>query len=85
MVYFCVKFYVSDPTKLNDELTRYNNNLFNLSLKNFEIILILLFRYLFYLQIKKDILTGRLPVQFDYAVDLYGYFLQSNPINYLPN
>lgn len=34
-------------------------------------------RYLFYLQLRKDILNGRLPVKFDYAVDLFCYFLQS--------
>ena len=34
-------------------------------------------RYLFYLQLRKDILVGRLPLQFDYAVDLFSYFLQS--------
>lgn len=34
-------------------------------------------RYLFYMQLRKDILVGRLPLQFDYAVDLFSYFLQS--------
>lgn len=34
-------------------------------------------RYLFYLQLRKDILLGRLPVQFDYAVDLFSYFIQN--------
>lgn len=34
-------------------------------------------RYLFYLQLRKDILNERLTnLQFDFAVDLFGYFLQ---------
>jgi hypothetical protein len=54
VIYFCVKFYLTDPCKLTQELTR----------------------YLFYLQLRKDILQGRLPVKFDFAVDLFSYFLQ---------
>ncbi|CAF0776005.1 unnamed protein product [Brachionus calyciflorus] len=53
-LYFNVKHYITDPSKLNDELTR----------------------YLYYLQLRKDILQGKLTLQFDYAVDLFSYFLQ---------
>ena len=34
-------------------------------------------RYLFYLQLRKDILQGRLSIPFDFAVDLFSYFLQA--------
>ncbi|GFR59755.1 Band 4.1-like protein 4 [Elysia marginata] len=34
-------------------------------------------RYLFFLQVKRDILQGRLPVSFDEAAELCGYALQS--------
>ena len=54
IIYFCVKYYLTDPCKLNQELTR----------------------YLFYLQLRKDIQQGRLPLQFDFAVDLFAFFLQ---------
>lgn len=54
VLYFSVKYYITDPCKLNSELTR----------------------YLFYLQLRKDIILGRLPVQFDFSVDLFSYFLQ---------
>lgn len=37
-------------------------------------------RYLFYLQLRKDILNERLTgIQFDCAIELFGYFLQSKP------
>lgn len=42
-------------------------------------------RYCFYLQLRKDILENRLPVQFDYAVDLFGYFLQDELGDYNSN
>lgn len=42
-------------------------------------------RYLFYLQLRKDILLGRLPLQFDYAVDLFSYFMQSELGDYNPD
>lgn len=54
VIHFCVKFYLTDPCKLTQELTR----------------------YLFYLQLRKDILQGKLFVKFDFAVDLFSYFLQ---------
>jgi hypothetical protein len=54
-LHLSVKFYITDPCKLNHEITR----------------------YLYYLQLKRDILLDRIPVQFDYCVDLFSYFLQS--------
>jgi tyrosine-protein phosphatase non-receptor type 4 len=52
---FRVKFYVPDPTHLQEELTR----------------------YLFYLQIKQDILSGRLPCSFESAALLGSYMIQA--------
>jgi hypothetical protein len=34
-------------------------------------------RYLLYLQLKRDIINNRLPLQFDVAVELFAYFLQA--------
>ncbi|RNA38841.1 Band 4 [Brachionus plicatilis] len=34
-------------------------------------------RYLYYLQLRKDILSGKITLQFDHAVDLFSFFLQS--------
>ena len=62
VIYFCVKYYITDPCKLIHELTR----------------------YLYYLQLRKDIIQGRLPLQFDYAVDLFAYFLQDELGDYNP-
>ncbi|XP_048259451.1 band 4.1-like protein 4 isoform X4 [Haliotis rufescens] len=42
-------------------------------------------RYLFFLQVKQDILQGRLPVTFEEAVDLCGYAVQSELGDYDPN
>jgi hypothetical protein len=39
---------------------------------------------LYYLQLRKDILQGRLSVQFDFAVDLFSYFLQDELGDYNP-
>uniref|UniRef100_A0A1B6L6W2 protein-tyrosine-phosphatase n=1 Tax=Graphocephala atropunctata TaxID=36148 RepID=A0A1B6L6W2_9HEMI len=54
-LYFCVKFYVSDPSKLQEEYTRYH----------------------FYLQIRKDILQGRLLLPPSTACLLASYTVQS--------
>eukprot|EP00794_Sanderia_malayensis_P010148 gene10148-11182_t len=54
-LYFGVKFYAADPTKLKEELTRYQ----------------------FFLQIKKDMLQGRLPCSFNVAAELCAYAVQS--------
>lgn len=53
--YFCVKFYVSDPSRLKEEITRYQ----------------------FFLQMKKDILEGKLPCSFKKATELGALALQS--------
>ncbi|XP_014676313.1 PREDICTED: band 4.1-like protein 4 [Priapulus caudatus] len=53
--YFGVKFYAADPSKLFEEITRYQ----------------------FYLQLKQDILQGRLPCNFDEATELGANALQS--------
>ncbi len=68
-LYFNVKFYIPDPCKLRYEATRlvFLIIIFNLVTKFFPP------RYLFYMQLRADILQGRLPLQFDYAVDLFGY------------
>ncbi|XP_032242658.2 tyrosine-protein phosphatase non-receptor type 4 isoform X1 [Nematostella vectensis] len=60
--YFCVRFFVSDPSKLVEDLTR----------------------YYFYLQIKRDILTGRLPCLYDTAAELSSYILQAELGDYDP-
>ena len=53
-VSFKVKFYVTDPGSLHEELTRYQ----------------------FYLQIKKDLYTTRLPCSFESAAILGSYIMQ---------
>lgn len=52
--YFCVKFYVSDPSKLQEEYTRYH----------------------LYLQLRKDILHGKLLVSPSTACLLASYTVQ---------
>ncbi|XP_012876122.1 PREDICTED: tyrosine-protein phosphatase non-receptor type 4 [Dipodomys ordii] len=52
---FRVKFFVSDPNKLQEEYTRYQ----------------------YFLQIKQDILTGRLPCPYNTAALLASYAIQS--------
>ncbi|MBN3306537.1 PTN4 phosphatase, partial [Amia calva] len=52
---FRVKFFVSDPNKLQEEYTRYQ----------------------YFLQLKQDILTGRLPCPYNTAVLLASYAVQS--------
>ncbi|KAG9469401.1 hypothetical protein GDO78_020607 [Eleutherodactylus coqui] len=52
---FRVKFFVSDPSKLQEEYTRYQ----------------------YFLQIKQDILTGRLPCPYNTAALLASYAVQS--------
>ncbi|XP_071488576.1 band 4.1-like protein 4 [Diadema antillarum] len=54
-LYFGVKFYVEDPCKLSEEVTRYQ----------------------FFLQLKMDMLQGRLPCSFGQAADLCAYAAQS--------
>lgn len=53
-LYFRVKFYVSDPSKLQEEYTRYQ----------------------FYLQIRRDILEGRLHLPVSTAILLASYTVQ---------
>ncbi|XP_065060423.1 band 4.1-like protein 4 isoform X1 [Rhopilema esculentum] len=62
-LYFGVKFYAADPTKLKEELTRYQ----------------------FFLQLKKDILQGRLPCTFNVAAELCAYAVQSELGDYDDN
>ncbi|XP_055315632.1 band 4.1-like protein 4 isoform X2 [Sitodiplosis mosellana] len=54
-LYFGVKFYAADPTKLIEEITRYQ----------------------LFLQVKQDILQGRLPISFELAAELGAYIVQS--------
>lgn len=79
VIYFHVKHYITDPCKLTSELTRFFFIFFDCDLSHFDSIQLSQpkkIRYLYYLQLRKDILQGRLTVQFDYAVDLFSYFLQ---------
>lgn len=59
---FRVKFYVTDPSRLHEEYTRYQ----------------------FYLQIKRDILRGKLPVGLNTACLLASYTVQSELGDYNP-
>ncbi|XP_062302343.1 tyrosine-protein phosphatase non-receptor type 4-like isoform X1 [Osmerus eperlanus] len=64
---FRVKFFVTDPNKLQEEYTRYQ----------------------YFLQIKQDILSGRLPCPYNTAALLASYAVQSelgdyNPAEHLP-
>ncbi|XP_018022829.1 putative uncharacterized protein DDB_G0282133 [Hyalella azteca] len=61
-LYFSVKFYAADPTKLVEEITRYQ----------------------FFLQVKQDILQGRLPVSLELAAELGSYAVQSELGDYDP-
>ncbi|XP_042870435.1 band 4.1-like protein 4A isoform X6 [Penaeus japonicus] len=61
-LYFSVKFYAADPTKLVEEITRYQ----------------------FFLQVKQDILQGRLPVSQELAAELGSYAVQSELGDYDP-
>ncbi|XP_014217078.1 tyrosine-protein phosphatase non-receptor type 4 [Copidosoma floridanum] len=60
--FFRVKFYVSDPSKLQEEYTRYQ----------------------FYLQIRKDILNGKLQLPHNNACILASYTVQSELGDYQP-
>lgn len=60
-MYFRVKFYVSDPSKLQEEYTRYQ----------------------FCLQIRRDILEGRLVLSPSTAILLASYTAQGNLINFI--
>lgn len=60
--YFRVRFFASDPSKLSEDITRYQ----------------------FYLQIKRDLLTGRLPCLYDTAAELASYVLQGELGDYDP-
>ncbi|KRT83005.1 hypothetical protein AMK59_4108, partial [Oryctes borbonicus] len=61
--YFRVKFYVSDPSKLQEEYTRYQ----------------------FYLQVRRDILEGRLHLPPSKAILLASYTVQSELGDYQPD
>ncbi|KAL0268614.1 UNVERIFIED_CONTAM: hypothetical protein PYX00_010476 [Menopon gallinae] len=61
--YFRVKFYVTDPSKLQEEYTRYH----------------------FYLQVRKDIMTGRLTAPNSAACLLASYTVQSELGDYNPD
>ncbi|XP_040277555.1 band 4.1-like protein 4A isoform X2 [Bufo bufo] len=61
-LYFGVKFYVEDPCKLKEEITRYQ----------------------FFLQVKQDVLQGRLPCPFNIAAQLGAYAIQSELGDYDP-
>ncbi|XP_065194384.1 tyrosine-protein phosphatase non-receptor type 4-like [Sycon ciliatum] len=58
--FFRVKFYIADPSNLQEELTR----------------------FLFFLQVKQDILRNRLPVNFSTAAILSAYALQAEVGDY---
>jgi hypothetical protein len=60
---FCVKFYVVDPAKLREELTR----------------------YLFFLQIKRDLLIGKLVAPPRIAAEIFSLVLQSELGDYDPS
>ncbi|XP_076359400.1 protein tyrosine phosphatase Meg isoform X1 [Tachypleus tridentatus] len=62
LLYFRVKFYVSDPSKLQEEYTRYH----------------------IFLQLKKDILEGRLIVPLATSVLLASYAVQSELGDFIP-
>nr|CAD7571593.1 unnamed protein product [Timema californicum] len=62
-LYFRVKFYVSDPSKLQEEYTRYH----------------------FYLQVRRDILQGRLQLPPSTACLLASYTVQSELGDYHPD
>ncbi|XP_022916311.1 tyrosine-protein phosphatase non-receptor type 4 [Onthophagus taurus] len=62
-LFFRVKFYVSDPSKLQEEYTRYQ----------------------FYLQIRRDILEGRLQLPPSTAILLASYIVQSELGDYQPD
>ncbi|KAJ7354755.1 Tyrosine-protein phosphatase non-receptor type 3 [Desmophyllum pertusum] len=53
-ILFSSEIFASDPSKLSEDITRYQ----------------------FYLQIKRDLLTGRLPCLYDTAAELASYVLQ---------
>lgn len=61
-LFFRVKFYVTDPSRLQEEYTRYQ----------------------FYLQIKRDIFQGKLPVGLNTACLLASYTVQSELGDYNP-
>lgn len=63
MLHFRVKFYASDPSKLQEEYTRYQ----------------------FYLQVRKDIMSGRLRVPSSAACLLASYAVQSELGDYNPD
>ncbi|KAJ8003586.1 hypothetical protein DPEC_G00149880 [Dallia pectoralis] len=60
---FRVKFFVTDPTKLQEEYTRYQ----------------------YFLQIKQDIVSGRLPCPYNTAALLASYAVQSELGDYSPD
>ncbi len=79
VVYMSVRFYVTDPCKLVSSsraslvCLALPTKLISFASQKHE-----LTRYLFYLQLRKDILQGRLAaIPFDFAVDLFSYFLQA--------
>lgn len=62
ILYFCVKFYTPEPSKLEDELTR----------------------YLFCLQIKRDLAEGSLQCNENTAALIASYIIQSEVGDYCP-
>ncbi|XP_055609256.1 tyrosine-protein phosphatase non-receptor type 4 [Uranotaenia lowii] len=62
LLIFRVKFYVTDPSRLHEEYTRYQ----------------------FYLQVKRDIIQGKLPVGLNTACLLASYTVQSELGDYNP-
>ncbi|XP_071794551.1 band 4.1-like protein 4A isoform X1 [Asterias amurensis] len=62
MLYFGVKFYMENPCKLKEEVTRYQ----------------------FFLQLRMDMLQGRLPCSFHAAAELCAYSTQSELGDYDP-
>ncbi len=71
-----MKFYTSDPQNLHDELTRY----MKISIDCFEIFS---FRYLFVLQLKEDIRTGKLDCPADSDVELAALTMQGQSSLYI--
>ena len=60
-LYFGVKFYVEDPSRLSEEVTRYQ----------------------FFLQLKMDMLQGRLHCNFNIAAELFAYAVQCKNMHIL--
>lgn len=75
---FRVKFYTSDPQNLHDELTRYEREKRGgkVYIRICIFFLLYIFRYLFVLQLKEDIRTGKLDCPSGSDVELAALSMQ---------